>query len=355
MEYQTPPPTSSLTPQQTQQKTKASQVQQTAPTRKLPPRRAARREITPERRDIDNKGIASGSNQQSITHEDGASNQPAPDQPGPSNYISHTTTPLLITQVHSQESVAASPQTNISQLNQNNMPYIEAHPDRNVPPQNTAELTTQADTTAQNRTRHHLINLYEQCTNERSKHCLQELMEINSEDDHRTLLEKTDEWMKSYFKRRPLKKGTTQNRNQKPHQPRAYGQSFTGRGARAANYKKTQDLNVKNRKSLVDQILRGRQPGDKERMPSLATFHDFLRRTVGAPPQPNPTATENTSTIPNQPTKDILGPITPEEVEAAKEKWALSATGPDGITVATVKTTDNTTLAALYTLCLAAN
>lgn len=70
-----------------------------------------------------------------------------------------------------------------------------------------------------------------------------------------------------------LESGVTNVGSQEPNN-KQYGQTFTGRGRRAENFKKAQDLYGSNR-ALIADILAGKSLDGEERMPDIKSVEQF--------------------------------------------------------------------------------
>lgn len=152
------------------------------------------------------------------------------------------------------------------------------------------------------------------------------------------LQEAIDRWTPSATK--PTKRKTP---SKPPHQ---YGSTHGPSNKKASQYKKTQDLYSKNKRSLAEKILSGRPLEENQVLPDINKVEELYR---GILESPNNTKSLDTVTVTAQTTNgSTVHPITPEEIEKAKEGWSNSAPGSDNITVAAVKSADNHQLAIVY-------
>lgn len=123
-----------------------------------------------------------------------------------------------------------------------------------------------------------------------------------------------------------------------------YGRTAPSRDNRVAEYKKAQDLYERSRSTLVDLILRGETlAGDHDEHPSVQEVTKHFATTFETP-----------SSLDNEPydeaseARQVLTPILEDEIQRAKNGWRNTAPGPDGVSVAQIKTTANATLATIY-------
>lgn len=130
-----------------------------------------------------------------------------------------------------------------------------------------------------------------------------------------------------------------------------YGQTFTGNGPRAQRFKKTQDLYAKDRKGLVDRILRGAPLNDEPTYPPIEVTEEYYRALY----ERNPSDVPPTNIRTGEHNPAGCPPITVAEVKQAKSSWHRSAPGPDGLQVERILTSDDETLATLLSCLLLGN
>ncbi|CAH2017715.1 unnamed protein product [Acanthoscelides obtectus] len=130
-----------------------------------------------------------------------------------------------------------------------------------------------------------------------------------------------------------------------------YGGTRPGRGPRVESYKKAQDLYLRNRSALVDKIISGTPLDSTEEVPPLKAVEELYSGIFER------AATETMTVHPEPRNTDAttFAPFEESELEAAKTAWANSAPGADGITVASVKNTNNRVLCVLYSIILMRN
>jgi hypothetical protein len=115
-------------------------------------------------------------------------------------------------------------------------------------------------------------------------------------------------------------------------------------------YKKAQDLYRKNRAGLAEVILGGKPLAEtvKARMPSLRNVEDLYGGILESP-SPADDAPFEAKIVERS---ESLQPITEDEVCDAKTDWSHSAAGPDRVSVAAVKASDESTLAIFFNVLL---
>jgi len=96
-----------------------------------------------------------------------------------------------------------------------------------------------------------------------------------------------------------------------------YAQHYTGRGLRASNYKKAQDLYNKNRATLASAIMEGKSLQMADKYPSMARVEDFYRGILEAPMVEDPEPIEETKTS----VVNTERPFTATEIDQAKTGW----------------------------------
>lgn len=170
---------------------------------------------------------------------------------------------------------------------------------------------------------------------------------------------KLTEWLEAKFKQKKGNNNTPNNNNsnvqdnpnrarangsQKTKSTKHYAQQYTGRGLRAQNYKKAQDLYASNRATLATDILSGKPLDASEASPSVESVEAHFASILE-----NPSLADNEEISDfKDPANNTDGVITEEEILEAKNGWNPSAPGPDGITVNAVKGFGNAELALLY-------
>lgn len=126
-----------------------------------------------------------------------------------------------------------------------------------------------------------------------------------------------------------------------------YNQRYTGRGTRAANYKKAQDLHNTNRRTLCDMILSGKPLNDVNETLTIEQIEKIYIDLFSERSKP-----DNGISSMKSPHSLTFKPITPEEVNRAKMGWSNTAPGPDGVTVRQIKQTDDEWLVMIYSIIL---
>lgn len=160
-----------------------------------------------------------------------------------------------------------------------------------------------------------------------------------------------EDWIVKNFKtvKRNTKGGKSSGTNnyvqpsQNQRGNRNYAQAFTGRGLRAQNFKKAQDLFNTNRTSLATTILAGKSLDTPEELPEMQRVEEFYGGILESP------SLEDTEAIKDRKVSngDTEYPIKMREVDDSKNGWTNSAPGPDGITVQSVKMFDSNKLAVV--------
>lgn len=159
-----------------------------------------------------------------------------------------------------------------------------------------------------------------------------------------------EEWIGKNLNSVRYKKGVksrSTNSNVQPSQAqggsRNYAQTFTGRGLRAQNFKKAQDLFGSNRSSLASIILAGKSLDAPEELPELHHVEEFYGSILESPSSDDNEVIKDRK-VANGGTED---PITESEIDDIKTGWTNSAPGPDGITVQSVRMFDSKKLAVV--------
>ena len=129
-----------------------------------------------------------------------------------------------------------------------------------------------------------------------------------------------------------------------PARQRNYNERAPARGARAARYKKAQDLFQKNRRALADTIFEGRPLLEDEIFPSVPDVEALYAGVFeeSSPPDEDPISDQRPKA------DDDLPHITSDEVASMKKGWKPSAPGLDRVSVHAVLAADNTLLAVAY-------
>lgn len=128
------------------------------------------------------------------------------------------------------------------------------------------------------------------------------------------------------------------------HNSANYAQRYTGRGLRASNYKKAQDLYSKNRATLASAIMEGKSLQTADKYPSMERVENFYRGILEAPMVEDHEPIEETKTS----VVDTERPFTATEIDQAKTGWAMASAGPDLIPVPVVKNVPSEILAILF-------
>ena len=144
------------------------------------------------------------------------------------------------------------------------------------------------------------------------------------------LLVAIDQWLDSIISKKGAGKPTGQRG--KGLGKRNYGQSRGGRGKRAANYKKAQDLFRKDRKCLAEVVLSGRDMYEPPELPSLRDVEDLYGNILeSVSPEDNEVISDP------KPQCNTFRPITEEDVRKAMSNWQTSAPGLDRLSIPDVK------------------
>jgi hypothetical protein len=176
------------------------------------------------------------------------------------------------------------------------------------------------------------------------------------------LVREIDSWLSRFSQGKPgngeeprrRTKRRRSNFNSNAPEPRTnirnYGLAYTGGSERASLYKKAQDLYRKNRAGLAEVILGGKPLAEtvKARMPSLRNVEDLYGGILESP-SPADDAPFEAKIVERS---ESLQPITEDEVRDAKTGWSHSAAGPDRVSVAAVKASDDSTLATFFNVLL---
>lgn len=124
---------------------------------------------------------------------------------------------------------------------------------------------------------------------------------------------------------------------------RSYNARPPARGPKAPLFKKTQDLFERNKSALGDSILGGKPISSGTIYPKIEDVEDLYRTIMESPSTPDDHPYASTT----QANRTDL-PITPLEVDGARQRWRNSAPGPDGTTVAAFKKIPAIALAVVY-------
>ncbi|KAJ3639107.1 hypothetical protein Zmor_004170 [Zophobas morio] len=153
-----------------------------------------------------------------------------------------------------------------------------------------------------------------------------------------------------------LSPDSSSNSQKRPAPPKALPVYRNRAQAKAAAYKKAQDLFQKAPKSLVEQILSGKLESQEpcDVLPSIEDVESLYGNLLESTPEHMPD-----TRLDNSPDYDVspvsVSPVRPDEVTFAKQYWPNSAPGLDRISVATTKKIPDLHLAVLFNAILLRN
>lgn len=133
---------------------------------------------------------------------------------------------------------------------------------------------------------------------------------------------------------------------------RHYGQTTTGATARAANFKKHQDLYERNRKGLAEAVIAGRGVNAPTVYPTVKSVEELYGGILSSE---SPVDEEEFVRKHLTPGIGDLPILTVGDVQEAKRGWARSSCGTDGVRVEVVSGFSDHVLAALFNIILHRN
>jgi len=159
-----------------------------------------------------------------------------------------------------------------------------------------------------------------------------------------------EDWQRTLVGFRPHSSRPRKPRENPREHQRHYGATTGGKGNRAAEYKKAQQLYGKNRSALAEIVFTGKRMYDD---PVLPTVEDVEALFGGILESPSPE--DNEPIADRRQSEGTFLPISEADIRAGTSGWQHSAPGLDGITVEGVKKLRPAILSAVFSIILGRN